>query len=344
MRPLITAAWATGDQELLKALDIYRERIRKCTTPAGGAIGDEWIAGQTADATNTGYEYCSLHELMDSYSLLFRKSGDAAAADAMENIFFNAAQGIRDPDHSCIAYLKTDNSYEMTGTCNGEPEPGRKQTRYKYSPVHQDVAVCCAPNAGRITPYFVASSWVMVGEHTLVCVSPVPVTLQTEINGIQFKIEVITGYPYDNKFVFNVQCAEPMRLTIKIRKPGWVQGLKTDEKYSQEGPFLKIDLLFNRTDRIEFEFLTSVRVLEDMNRSNYFMHSALVYALLIEAALQTGREYAPVTSDRYRYTEHHGAAYHDGKITVHLINVNIGRMEKVELVPLGTTILRQAGF
>ena len=353
LRPLITAAWATGDPELRKALDIYLERIRKCTTPAGGAIGDEWIAGRTADATNTGYEYCSLHELMDSYSLLFRKSGDPSAADAMENIFFNAAQGSRDPDHSCIAYLKTDNSYEMTGTRNGEPEPGRNQTRYKYSPAHQDVAVCCAPNAGRITPYFVASSWVMEGEHTLVCVSPVPVTMQTEINGIKVNIEVITGYPFDNKFVFNVRCAEPMRLTIKIRKPDWVQGLKTYEKYSQEEPFLVIDRLFKRDDRVEFEFLTGVRVVEDLNHSRYFIHGALVYALPAEAVARKGREYAPGFTDleykpldavRYRYTENHRATFQAGKITVHLTNMQTGKMEKVDLIPLAKTILRQAAF
>ena len=33
------------------------------------------------------------------------------------------------------------------------------QTRYKYSPTHQDVAVCCVPNAGRIYPYYVKSMW-----------------------------------------------------------------------------------------------------------------------------------------------------------------------------------------
>ncbi len=353
MRPLITAAWATGDPQLLKALDIYRERIRECTTTAGGAIGDEWIAGRTADATNTGYEYCSLHELMDSYSLLFRKSGGQAAADAMENIFFNAAQGSRDPDHSCIAYLKTDNSYEMTGTKNGEPEPGRKQTRYKYSPAHQDVAVCCAPNAGRITPYFVSSAWLKEDKNTLICVTPAPVILQTEIDGKSLKIETITGYPYDNHFVFHVQCAEPMRLTIKIRKPGWVQTVQSDEQFTDEEGFLVIDRLFSRDDRVEFEFVTRVRVVEDLNHSRYFMHGAVVYAWPIEAALQTGREYAPGFTDleykpvdtmRYQYAENHRASFHDGKITVHLTNMKTGKMEKVDLIPLAKTILRQAGF
>jgi DUF1680 family protein len=150
--------------ELSKALNIYLDRIKNTTTISGGAIGDEWIAERTADATHTGYEYCSLQELLDSYSLLLQKTGNATVGDDIENIFYNAAQGSRNPNHSCIAYLKTDNSFEMLGTKNGEVEPDRKQTRYKYSPAHQDVAVCCSPNAGRISPYFVQNAWMKEGK------------------------------------------------------------------------------------------------------------------------------------------------------------------------------------
>ncbi len=53
-----------------------------------------------------------------------------------------------------VAYLKSDNSYYMYGGLNGDTTV-KHQTRYKYSPVHQDAAVCCVPNAGRIAPYFV---------------------------------------------------------------------------------------------------------------------------------------------------------------------------------------------
>ena len=154
IRPLIVATFAAQSMDMDNALQVYLDRIRQVTTITGGAIGDEWIAERMADATHTGYEYCSLHELLDSYTVLMQKTGQAMVGDQIENLFYNAAQGSRNPAHSCIAYLKTDNSYEMLGTKNGEIEPDRKQTRYKYSPAHQDVAVCCSPNAGRITPYF----------------------------------------------------------------------------------------------------------------------------------------------------------------------------------------------
>ena len=76
LRPLIMAKYAAQNADLSQALDIYLKRIEQVTTITGGAIGDEWIAGRTADATHTGYEYCSLKELMDSYALMIQKTGD----------------------------------------------------------------------------------------------------------------------------------------------------------------------------------------------------------------------------------------------------------------------------
>jgi hypothetical protein len=181
LRPLIVAAYASENSELQKALEIYIRRIENATTLTGGAIGDEWIAERNADATHTGYEYCSLHELLDSYTVLFQKQGNPKTAETIETIFYNAAQGSRNPNHSSIAYLKTDNSYEMEGTKNGEIEPNRKQTRYKYSPAHQDAAVCCNPNAGRITPYFIEKSWLKENENTLVNVLLMPNSVETKI-------------------------------------------------------------------------------------------------------------------------------------------------------------------
>ena len=41
------------------------------------------VAERTADATLTGYEYCSLHELLDSYTVLLQKQGNPKTAEAI---------------------------------------------------------------------------------------------------------------------------------------------------------------------------------------------------------------------------------------------------------------------
>ena len=353
LRPLIVAAYSSNDTELKEALAIYLKRIKNVTTLTGGAIGDEWIAGRMANCTNTGYEYCSLHELMDSYSLLFQKSGEIEMAEMIERIFYNAAQGSRNPDHSAIAYLKTDNSYEMMGTRNGEIEPDRTQTRYKYSPVHQDVAVCCAPNAGRITPYFLQSCWLKEGENKLIAAVLCPNVLETTIQNIPVKIEVQTEYPFQNHFIFRIETGESIAFRLIIRKPEWATSIKTKNNYSLENGFLVFEKEFNKTDQIELEFEAGVIVKEDLNHEKYFCHGALVYARHIAAIGKTGRSYAPgfedltyspVDTSRYEFIPNHRAHFKDGKISLYLKNRDTHKIEPLELIPIGKTILRQVSF
>jgi DUF1680 family protein len=353
LRPLIVAAYASNDVELQKALQIYIERIEKSTTLTGGAIGDEWIAQRTANATHTGYEYCSLHELLDSYSVLFQKQGTGKSAEMAETIFYNAAQGSRNPDHSCIAYLKTDNSFGMDGTKNGEVETNRKQTRYKYSPAHQDVAVCCNPNAGRITPYFIEKSWLKENDNVLVNVLLMPNILETKIQNQLVKIETITEYPYQNKFIYKISNPKYAQFIIKIRKPSWATKVLTNESYTIDNEFLVFDRKMGKEDKIQIEFLTEIQIKEDANKEKYFSFGPLFYAKSFESIEQKGKSYLTnfddlfyVSKDKssYQFIFDNQAKFENGKIEIKAKNKSNNQIETIQLVPFGKTILRQVSF
>lgn len=353
LRALIIATYAAQNRDFDKALATYLERINKVTTISGGAVGDEWIAERNADATHTGYEYCSLQELLDSYNLLFQKTGSADIGDKIENTFYNAAQGSRNPNHSCIAYLKTDNSFEMSGTKNGETEPGRKQTRYKYSPAHQDVAVCCNPNAGRISPYFVQNSWMKENETTFVAALLMPNILVTSAAGNNIQIENITDYPYQNHFKFKITQTKTSKFTLKIRKPNWVQKVNTNEKFQIENGFIVINREFSTNDYVDLSFEARVEIKTDPSNARYFTFGALLYALPIDSKEISGRNYfgtfkdftyEPKNNIRYTFKNNVKTKYEQGKIYTELINQNNNKPEKVELIPFGKTILRQVTF
>jgi uncharacterized protein len=353
LRPLIVAAYATNNIELQKALQIYIQRIEKTTTLTGGAIGDEWIAERNADATHTGYEYCSLHELLDSYSVLLQKQGNSKTAEAIETIFYNAAQGSRNPNHSCIAYLKTDNSYEMEGTKNGEIEPDRKQTRYKYSPAHQDVAVCCNPNAGRITPYFIEKAWFQENKNTLVNALLMPNRIATKIQNKPITIETVTEYPYENKFVFKISNPKQASFVLKIRKPSWVKQIVTNEKYIVENDFIVFNRKFKKLDALSLEFIAEVQIKKDLNNEKYFSYGVLLYAKPIEAIELKGKSYftnfndltyKPINNDRFQFIQDNQATYNDGVISIKAKNTITNQIENITLIPFGKTILRQVSF
>ena len=328
IRALIIAKYAAKNPELDNAMTIYLNRIKNATTISGGAIGDEWIAERNADVTHTGYEYCSLQELLDSYCLLLQKTGNANIGDDIENIFYNAAQGSRNPNHSCIAYLKTDNSFEMLGTKNGEIEPDRKQTRYKYSPAHQDVAVCCNPNAGRISPYFIQNSWMKENENTLVATLLMPNILETSINDNKIQIENITEYPSKNDFNFKISQAKSSKFTLKIRKPDWVKKVKTNEMYNIENDFVVIEREFMANDNVRIFFDTDVQINTDNGGSHYYTYGALLFSFPIKAKEITGKTYMgnfidftyePISPERYSFKERVKTKYEMGKINTKLI-------------------------
>lgn len=353
IRALIIAKYATQNAELANALDIYLERIKNAITISGGAIGDEWIAERQADATQTGYEYCSLQELLDSFGLLFQKTGNASIGDAIEKTFYNAAQGSKNPKHSCIAYLKTDNSFEMLGTKNGEIEPSRKQTRYKYSPAHQDVAVCCNPNAGRISPYFIQNSWMKENEITLVATLLMANILETSINGNAIKIENNTEYPYQNNFQFKITQSHSSKFILKIRKPNWVTQINTQEKYKIDKGFIVIEREFSANDSVNMSFKTDVQIQKDNSGAHYFTYGALLFALPIPAYEIIGKSYninlsdytyEPVSFSKYSFKTGVKNTFQNGKIQTKLINQSTGELEKVELIPMGKTLLRQVTF
>ncbi len=379
LRTLTVAYFATGDPQLKKALDIYLRRIDSVTNPSGGPVGDEWIGGRKADASETGYEYCSTHELLDSYSLLMQKTGKPDYADKIERLFFNAAQGARHPDESSIAYLKSDNSWYMTGTLN-DTVPVKQQTRYKYSPVHQDVAVCCVPNAGRISPYFVRSMWMRDRDGLVACLYG-PSVVRTRLGDVEtvrlgdFKterprdreterprdqeivIEEETNYPHDFKIRFKITVEKPERFTLKFRKPDWSRGFTINHPYGEKNGYISVRRIWQSGDEVILEFKPDIQIRSDLNQEKYFTYGPLVLAHPVEGQSVSMKEYplpgfrdlhvtslSPVTYTFYPDPAIRVLDREQLLFEANLVSGTTGLPEPVLLVPMGRTVLRQVTF
>lgn len=352
VRSLAAAYYASGNPELSHALDHFLEKIEWETTASGAGVGDEWIGGRKADATHRGYEYCSMHELMHSYLELMRKSGNTTFADKAEKIFLNAAQGARHPTQSCIAYLKSDNSYFMTGGLNGD-NSDKHQTRYTYSPVHQEAAVCCVPMAGRIAPYYVQYMW-LKDDRSLVASLLGPSEVHTTVNGKDVQVKEITNYPFEYTVRFEVT-AEDAAFALKVRKPEWATKFSVSTDYEMEDGFIVIDQTWKGSQTVQVEFIPEVVVRQDINNENYFTYGALVLALPLEAVETRTNTfpvpgfynltYAPEKLVIYEYANEL-VEVDAGKLRFRtlLFNPVTKRKDEVELVPMGQTILRQVTF
>jgi uncharacterized protein len=352
LRAIAAAAYASGNPALLKALDDYLQKIEQEITPSGAPAGDEWIGERPGNATTTGYEYCSLEELMDGYIDLLAKTGSATFGDLAERLFFNAAQGARNPDASCIAYLKTDNSYTMTGGLNGDSGNPR-QTRYKYSPVHQDVAVCCVPNAGRIAPYFIDRMW-MRNSAGLVATLLGPCKVTTTWDGTPVTIREKTGYPDEFSFDFQIIADRPLDFTLAIRKPAWATRESISYPFEEKNGYFLIKRIWQPGESVHLRLYADVVVRQDRNSDTYFTHGPLVLARPISATAEITKRYPiPGFYDyRYRpdnltiYAYKNGPIEHSGndRFEVALYDTAQRREVRVWLKPMGVTILRQVTF
>lgn len=350
LRALEAAMMRSGNEKLVKAFDQFLGKIKAETMPSGGPAGDEWILGKKADATNRGYEYCSIQELMHSYESFLAKSGEADFGDKVEKLFFNAAQGARHPQASSIAYLKSDNSYAMTGGLNGD-ESDKKQTRYRYSPVHKEAAVCCVPNAGRIAPYYTNYMWLKEG-NALVASLLGPSKLTTAVNGKNLSINEVTQYPFSNTIVFEVTANTAFDL--KIRKPEWAKKFTVNAKYKEANGFIVISKKWQGKQVIKIDFKPEVVTKTDVNGEYYFQYGALVLARDIPSVPEITKlypvrnfadvEYTPSELVVYEYVPSAITPVGGNKFEVSLFNPLKGQEEKVILQPLAGTILRQVTF
>ena len=367
LRAVVNAAYAGSDPLLERALDGFLEKLEPCLMPSGALIGDEYIQQREADASTTGYEYCTIHELLDSYCSLLHKSGDPAWAERIEWLLFNAGQGARTGDGRAVAYCTADNVDALMGHLDMDAPDNTPEERFKYSPAHQDVAVCCAPNAGRIYPYYVQNMWQRRGD-ALVMNLYGPSLLETEVGGTSVRIAVETEYPFSHHMVFTVSTGAPVQMPIMLRKPSWVGSVHiTGTEYEEQGGYLVLSNRWEGERHFKVCFRSQPEVIEYRNGGRLVRYGPLLFAFSIEAEVVPGRKYPEDFRDVfYRAIGDNGdeLAIADGAkfiikerffeendpwaraVVLHgeMYDRTTGEPRAVQLVPMGATVLRRVCF
>ncbi len=358
---LVARSAASGDarQQLDLALTGYLAKLEPCLTPSGGPIGDEWISPEGADASGTGYEYCSIQELLDSYTLLLQHTGDLAWGDRAEHLFFNAALGARHREGHSMAYLKTDNCLRLDGTgpSHNEGDKTSQQVRYKYSPAHQDAAVCCTPNAGRVFPTYLRSAWMQDPQgFTLALYGPS--VLETEWQGATLRITQTTAYPQDFKVRLTIDVDRQLACVLTLRKPAWAQEMRVS------APGAEVEALADRIrlskawadgDEVAIEFIAQVAECQDRQGNWFVQYGPQLFCLDQAASERRGRVYAePNFHDRLFLPTAPGldacllvrgsAVWRNGSVMAEFCHRGHSEPFVCPLVPMAWTLLRQVTF
>jgi DUF1680 family protein len=162
--------------------------------------------------------------------------------------------------------------------------------RYKYSPVHQDVAVCCVPNAGRIAPYFIDRMW-MRNSSGLVAALLGSCKVTTNWKGTPLTIREKTVYPDEFSFDFQIIADRPVNFTLAVRKPAWAISQTITYPFTEKDGFYLVTRIWVPGESLHVHFYTDLAVHRDRNNETYFTHGPLVLARSIGATAEITRRY-----------------------------------------------------
>lgn len=368
-------AWFfSGRPEYLKAAGKIPVNLARHTSPGGGFVAGnlEAIAGAYGSG-DTGNEYCSQTEAIQTLNRLLAYSGDLFYGDWIEKCALNAAQGARmHPENSGVIYLSRDNRLRADN-------PDILHGREIFSPSHQ-AAACCALNSVRLLPYYVEGMWYRSGrdDEILACHYG-PCELSTTLKGAELRIEETTSFPFSDKVRFHVHLKAPLFFTLSLRIPINCGKPCVSKKIPASIDIAKRTIRISREwhdgDVLEADFDFQVkRMTQHDGKEAYYQWGPLVFSLPIrekktviqEVSNTEGRrsgffDYAlsPESETGWDYTIDPGAEFSlvrlDGGDSAYpWVNPGIalegtfltlnGEKVTARLVPLGTTLLRRTTF
>jgi hypothetical protein len=358
-------AWAasvTGSPIWLAARDECFSKALRQVSPTGAPIASESMGGRVANPDTEASEGCAMKEWMTSVLSVVQKVGDASFADHAEDTFFNSVQGARLPDGKGMSYCNKDNCYDREGELGN---------RIEYSPCHEDVANCCAPNFTLVGPIFVRNMW-MRSTDGLAAVLYGPCETHTTVNGMPVTVTENTRYPFENQINLTIGPEKPTSFTLRLRVPGWCKGVAITAPGAmvvRAGVWMLVTKTWVPGDNLAVTFKAQVQLVPANNKEFYLRYGPLFYAYAIPSEMKAIKNYAlpdfhdyyaiPMAGARWNYAlaKIQGGS-EDGplplalvsnpaaspnypwdtataKLTGTLINQDTGKPETIELVPMG---------
>ena len=208
---------------------MYRMLMEYHGTVTGVFTGDECLAGK--DPVH-GTELCSVVELMYSFELLLKMTGEPVWGDRLERVAFNALPAAFSTDMWTHQYDQQVNQVQCSVqnppvffTNNGDANLFGLEPHFG----------CCTANLSQGWPKFALSTFLKDGEGFISAVLA-PGSIETEYHGVKVSIELITDYPFANELKYFIRTDKPAEFAFKIRIPAWAEGAEISWKDKKDSP------------------------------------------------------------------------------------------------------------
>jgi hypothetical protein len=208
----------TGRREHLQAALAVPEVLDKYHGTAVGIFtGDEHLAGRDP---NQGTELCAVVEYMYSLEYMIALTGGATFGDRLERIAYNALPAAFDPLMRAHQYDQQSNQVLCSVARRGWTNNGDWSNVFGLEPNYG----CCTADLHQGWPKFLGHLWMRAPDDGLAAVAYGPCVVTTEVRGVQVRVEVDTGYPFEDQVRIHVRAAQPVVFPIRLRVPAWAEG------------------------------------------------------------------------------------------------------------------------
>jgi DUF1680 family protein len=282
--PEIAYAYS-GSNTYAQAAGEVLDKLQRHSNPGGGPVGDEAVSGHLG-AFGMMSEYCSMTETIASLNRLAQYRDAMATGDISERIALNAAQGARlHTAATAVSYLSSDNRLSATQTSQYFDRP-------LYSASHQ-AAACCSLNSARLLPYYVEGMWLKETTRAgLVARLYGPSTLDTMVGGTHIDIVEATDFPSSDIIEFTVTPATPTNFVLTLRIPAYAANAtatSTSKTITRYADRFEIGGNWHSGDTVTLNLAFAVHPITDASGEVAMAFGPLLYALPVDAITIPGR-------------------------------------------------------
>ncbi len=256
----------------LGALDKYHGM------PNGMFSCDEHLGGLEPQH---GTELCSVVETMFSLEVILAAFGDAAVADRIEKIAYNALPGTFTDDMWAHQYNQQSNQVQVGLLSKPWTTDGPESNLYGLAPNFG----CCTANYHQGWPKFTASLWMKTPDNGLVAALFAPCDLHTQVRGTAVHVAEETDYPFRNTVRLTVQPEKALAFPLSFRVPAWAAGARATlngqpvDIALTPGTFARLQRTWKAGDTLEITLPLQTRVSRWYNRSVALERGPLVFSL-----------------------------------------------------------------
>jgi hypothetical protein len=190
----------------------------------GGMFGADEDCRPGYHGPRQGAETCSMTEIMHSFEMLLKITGDPDFADKLEDVAFNSLPASTTPDLKALHYVTSPNVVRLdhTGKAPGLENGGNTLA---YDPWDHR---CCQHNVAMGWPYYAEHLWMATQDRGLAAVLYAASEVKAKVgDGVEVTFRETTDYPFDETVTLELTTPRPVEFPLYLRIPGWCDGAET---------------------------------------------------------------------------------------------------------------------